>query len=107
MAGVVGAGAEVERRARYLDQARAEFVRRHRRDIERVEDLVEVEPRVLNQLPPEPHGWEWVLDEESGRIMSSYVGFRYELKVDAMNRQLMEQFRERSRSKRDAEQGEG
>ena len=90
---------EVERRARYLDQARAEFVRRHRRDIERVEDLVEVEPRVLSQLPPEPHGWEWVLHEQDGRIVSSYVGHRYEMKIDGTNRLLLEDFRQRSRRK--------
>ena len=97
---------EVERHARYLDQARAEYVRRHRRDIERVEDLVLVEPRVLSRLPPEPHGWEWVLDEPSGRIISSYIGFRYELKIDAMNRQLIEEFHGRSRAVSPG-QGEG
>ncbi len=53
---------------------------------------------MLNRLPPEPHGWEWVLDEPSGRIISSYIGFRYELKIDAMNRQLIEEFHQRSRA---------
>jgi hypothetical protein len=88
---------EAERRARVLDAARAEFQRRHGRDIERVEDLVRVPPPVLRALPPEPHGWEWVLDPEQGQILSSYVGHRYRLRIDATNRLRLERFRERSK----------
>jgi tetratricopeptide (TPR) repeat protein len=87
---------EAERRARTLDAAREEFRRRHGRDITRVEDLVQVEPPVLRALPPEPHGFEWTLDRESGRIVSSYVGHRYQLRIDATNRKFLERFRERS-----------
>ena len=87
----------VERIARQLDRARVKFVEVHGRDIERVEELVEVEPAILRRLPPEPHGWEWVLDDDR-RIVSSYIGYRYEVKIDAMNQQLLEQFRERSRN---------
>jgi tetratricopeptide (TPR) repeat protein len=89
---------EAERRARRLDLAREEFVRRHGRDIRRVEELVEVAPPVLRVLPPEPHGFEWTLDSESGRIVSSYLGHRYQVRIDATNQQLLERFRERSRA---------
>lgn len=69
---------ETERRARFLDAARAEFQRRHGRDIERVEELTEGRAPVLAALPPELHGWEWVLHPESGQIVSSWYGTRYE-----------------------------
>ena len=93
---------EAERRARLLDAARAEFERRHGRDIRAVEDLVNVAPRVLRRLPPEPHGWEWVLDPESGKIVSSYIGHRYSVRIDGTNRQLLERFHARSKK---AEEG--
>lgn len=70
---------ETERRARFLDQARTAYQQRFGRDIEAVEDLVRGPQAVLRELPPELHGWEWVLDAESGRIVSSYYGRRYEL----------------------------
>lgn len=69
---------ETERRARVLDRARAAYRRRHGRDIERVGDLVRGPDPVLERLPPEPHGGEWVIDEGSGRIVSSFYGHRYE-----------------------------
>jgi tetratricopeptide (TPR) repeat protein len=94
---------ETERRARLLDAARAEFQRRHGRDLERVEDLVSGREAVLRRLPPEPHGWEWVLDSESGQILSSYVGHRYRLRIDQRNQQRIERFRARSQEDR----GEG
>jgi len=89
---------ETERRARGLDAARAEFQRRHGRDIAGVEDLVQVKPPVLRALPPEPHGWEWTLDPESGQIVSSYVGHRYQVRIDGTNRMLLERFRARSQT---------
>jgi tetratricopeptide (TPR) repeat protein len=88
---------EAERRARLLDAARAEYVRRKGRDIRRVEDLVTGPQPVLRQLPPEPHGWEWTLDAESDQIVSSYIGHRYTLRIDETNRRMLERFRERSR----------
>jgi hypothetical protein len=88
---------EAERRARVLDAARAEFQRRHGRDIARVEELVQVRPPVLRALPPEPHGWEWVLDPEDGQIVSSYVGHRYRLRIDATNQLRLERFHEKSK----------
>jgi hypothetical protein len=69
---------ETERRARVLDAAREAFRRRHGRDIERVEDLLSGPEPVLRALPPELHGWEWVIDEKSRRIVSSWYGRRYE-----------------------------
>ena len=94
---------EAERRARVLDAAREEFERRHKRDIRAVEELVTVAPRVLRALPPEPHGWEWTLDPESGQIVSSFVGHRYSLRIDGTNRQMLERFH--ARSKRSGEGG--
>jgi len=74
---------ETERRARALDRARAEFQRRRGRDIARVEELVEGRDAVLKELPPELHGWEWVIEPGPGRIVSSWYGRRYEPLVQA------------------------
>ena len=87
---------EAERRARQLDLARAEFNRRQGHDIEHVEDLVRVSPPVLHALPKEPHGFEWTLDPENRRIVSSYPGHRYQVRIDATNRKLLERFHARS-----------
>lgn len=76
---------ETERRARWLDQARAMYRERHGRDIERVEDLL----RVVEALPPEPNRGAWVLDE-TGRIVSSQVGRRYELHFHPADRERRE-----------------
>jgi tetratricopeptide (TPR) repeat protein len=84
---------ETERRARRLDAAREAYRKLHGRDIARVEDLV---PSVLPALPPEPHGWEWKLSEEDGRIVSSFVGHRYEIRIDGTNQKLLERFRGRT-----------
>ncbi len=88
---------EAERRARVLDAAREEFRRRHGRDIRNVAELVQVAPPVLRSLPPEPHGWEWKIDDETGLIVSSYVGHRYQVRIDGTNRELIERFHARSR----------
>ncbi len=96
---------EAERRARFLDEARAEFVERHRRDIERVEELVEVSPPVLRELPPEPNGEGWELDDMN-RIVSSHYRFRYEIKIDGTNRRLIDAFRARSEARRQLEMEE-
>ena len=68
---------ETERRARFLDAARKAYRVGHGEDIGAVGDLLKGPHPVLEQLPPEPHDWEWVLDEESGEIVSSYYGRRY------------------------------
>ena len=56
---------------------------------------------MLRALPPEPHGWEWTLDPESGQIISSWVGHRYSVRIDGTNRMLLERFH--ARSKKDGE----
>jgi hypothetical protein len=68
-----------ERRARRLDAAREEYQRRRGRDIERVEDLLAGPDPVLQKLPEELHGWEWVVDGRTGRIVSSFYGARYQV----------------------------
>ena len=74
---------ETERRARVLDAAREEFQRRFGQDIERVEDLAAGPEPVLAVLPPEIHGWEWVIEPRTGRIVSSWYGARYEPQLHA------------------------
>jgi hypothetical protein len=69
---------ETERRARILDEARARFRERAGRDLASVEELVRGPHAVLRELPREPHGKPWKLDERSGRIVSSHYGRRYE-----------------------------
>ena len=68
-----------ERRARRLDRAREVFRSRHGRDIARVEELASGPLAVVRRLPEEVHGWEWILDEESGEIVSSYYNDRYRI----------------------------
>jgi len=69
---------EVERRARFLDEARARFRQRNGRDIRGVEDLVRGPGAVLRALPEEPGGGAWLLGEPGGQIVSSRYGRRYE-----------------------------
>jgi hypothetical protein len=73
---------QVERAARYLEAARDEYLKRFGRDISRVEDLMARPSPVLRALPqahPHLRGFEWVLDPESGEIVSSFYGSRYRL----------------------------
>lgn len=74
---------ETERRARLLDEARKAFRQRAGRDIASVRELAFGPDAVTWQLPPEPHGWEWEIDERSGEIVSSYYGRRYRLHFQA------------------------
>ena len=74
---------ETERRARFLDE-RPGGVPASVSGVtsSRVEDLMPRGPlgRVLRELPPELHGWEWVLDpRRAGEIVSSYYKARYQL----------------------------
>ncbi len=78
---------ETERQARILDAARAAFKERHGRDITRVEDLVEGAEPVLKALPKELHDFEWTIDADSGRIVSSWYGHRYEPLINSGARQ--------------------
>jgi len=68
---------ETERRARFLDRARAEYQKRSGHDIGRVEDLVRGPEPVLRRLPPEPNHAGWVLDAETGKIVSGHYHHRY------------------------------
>jgi hypothetical protein len=85
---------ETERRARLLDGARAEYVRRHQRDITAVEDLVS--GGVVRTLPRDPFGAGWEISAETGEIVSKHVRYRYGVKIDATNRAMLERFRQRS-----------
>jgi tetratricopeptide (TPR) repeat protein len=78
---------EIEYKARHLDRARDAYRRLAGRDIRSVGDLVREPWRVLEKLPsPEPEslppslsrGSIWEIDGE-GRIVSSYLGARYEV----------------------------
>ena len=88
---------ETERRARFLDEAREVFRRHNGRDIETVAELVSGPNAPLNSLPPEPHGWEWQLDSESGEIVSSYYGWRYQLHLGARDRARREAWARQAR----------
>jgi hypothetical protein len=90
---------EAERRARFLDAARADYQRRTGRDITAVEDLVRPPHAVLPALPPEPNGWEWILDPNTGRIVSSYYKRRYEVSVRPGQHPWPERRRESSESR--------
>lgn len=76
---------QTERAARRLDRARAAFIERRGRDIERVEDLLAGPDPLLRRLPPaHPHFGDefgWTLDPASGQIVSSFYGKRYGLHV--------------------------
>jgi hypothetical protein len=67
---------ETERRARFLDRARAEYQRRNGRDIASVEDLLAGRSPVLREIPAEPNGKGWKLGE-AGEIVSTFYGSRY------------------------------
>ncbi len=86
---------QIEWRARQLDEARESFKKLHGRDIERVEQLVLGKRALLPRLPdPEPsslppalrRGSSWVLEPETGAIVSSDYGRRYQVHVDESNR---------------------
>lgn len=93
---------ETERRARFLDRAHDAFRARTGRDLARVEELAEGSDPVLRALPPEPHGWEWVIDDQ-GRIVSSYLGRRYQASVHPMWNQQQKEWR----AKLESEHAEG
>ncbi|MCG8588203.1 MAG: hypothetical protein MJE66_02850 [Proteobacteria bacterium] len=87
---------ETEERARFLDAAREEYKRRHSRDIRRPEDLMTGPGRVLRELPPEPHGWEWQLAPETGEIVSSYYRKRYQVHMSGWDAKRLDKWRKRA-----------
>jgi hypothetical protein len=89
---------ETERRARALDEARLEFWRRRGRDIESVGELVAGPAPILRGLPPAHPvfpGFRWVLHPESGEIVSSFYGARYEPHLQQHERRRQQEWRER------------
>ena len=102
---------QIEWRARQLDAARENYKKLHGRDIEFVEQLAMGNQAVLPRLPdPEPssvpaplrRGSTWVIDEESGRIVSTYYGDRYEVHYDASER-MRQNVLDRTAERRSAE----
>ena len=89
---------ETERRARFLDAARVEYVRRNHRDIRGVEDLAS--SGLLRALPEDPFGAGWMISAETGEIVSRHVRYRYGVKIDRTSRAQIERFRARSRGAR-------
>ncbi len=95
---------ETERRARFLDTARAEFQRRRGHDIAQVADLTRGAEAVLSSLPAaHPHfaSFAWELAPESGEIVSSFYGSRYRLHAHPLDRAR------RERWERERQQGGG
>jgi hypothetical protein len=89
---------QTEERARFLDAARTEYWRRNGRDIERVSDLLAGPDPVLQRLPrAQLHldGFEWILDPETGQIVSSYYRIRYQLHEAETDRVRKQRWRER------------
>lgn len=88
---------EIERRARFLDEAREEYWRRNGRDIAAVEDLLRGPKPVLRALPrAQMHldGFGWTLDERTGAIVSTFYRTRYELHVTNSDRARQQRWRE-------------
>jgi hypothetical protein len=108
---------EVEQNARVLERARILFRERNGRDIERVIELVSGESPLLDSLPAaEPsalpaslrRGSQWLLEPESGRIVSTYYGKRYQLHMGASDRARAENWaREREAGERTVGGGDG
>lgn len=82
---------EIEQKARHLDRARSAYHELSGRDIRWVGDLIRGPHRVLEKLPsPEPdsmpsslaRGSVWEIGDD-GRIVSSYLGHRYEVHFSA------------------------
>ena len=89
---------EIEYKARYLDQARAAYQELAGRDIEDVADLITEPHRMMSDLPdPEPkslpdslrRGSSWEIDEKTNRIVSSYLGKRYEVHYTGVDQQRL------------------
>jgi hypothetical protein len=96
-----------ERRARFLDEARLEYWRRHGRDLVRVEDLLRPPAPVLRALPPaHPHfpGFAWTLDPETDQITSTFYGSRYRLFSHSRDAKRLQRWREGSN---DSARGQG
>jgi len=98
---------EIEHKARLLGRARRAYRELTGHDIASVEDLVRPPHRMLERLPsPEPdaiptahkRGSKWVIDPKTGRIVSSYLGRRYEVHYTKLDRIRLEEWK-RARTK--------
>ena len=94
---------EIEYKARHLDAARDAYRKLAGRDIRRVEDLIRRPFRMLEKLPsPEPdaipaslaRGSKWKLDRKTGRIVSTYLGRRYEVHYAKSDRDRLEAWKQ-------------
>lgn len=89
---------ELEYKARLLDQARKAFRIAAGRDIRSVEELIRPPHRMLERLPsPEPdaipaalaRGSRWKIDPRTRRIVTSYLGRRYEVHYAQTDRERL------------------
>ncbi len=90
---------ETERRARMLDRARAEFGRRHGRDIRSPAELWSGPLRVLGGEPPahpEIAGQRWRIDAATGEIVSSFYGRRYRVHTNPTDEAVRQRWRAQS-----------
>jgi tetratricopeptide (TPR) repeat protein len=87
---------EIEYKARHLDRAREAYRELAGHDIQEVGDLIRSRYRVLEKLPsPEPdaipvslsRGSIWEIDHKTGRIISSYLGARYEVHISGFDQE--------------------
>jgi tetratricopeptide (TPR) repeat protein len=90
---------EIEHKARHLDRAREAFRKAAGRDIRSVSELIRPPYRMLEKLPsPEPdaipaayaRGSVWKIDRKTNRIVSSYLGRRYEVHYTGSDRARLE-----------------
>jgi hypothetical protein len=101
---------KTEEMARFLDEARAEYWRRNGRDIEQVGDLLAGPSPVLQRLPRAQlylDGFEWILDPETGEIVSSYYRSRYQLHESETDRARKQSWREQSEGVDEGVEGGG
>lgn len=103
---------EIEYKARHLETARSAYRKLSGHDITSVEDLVRPPHRMLEKLPnPEPdaipaalaRGSVWKIDPKTDRIVSSYLGRRYEVHYSRFDRERLETWKQA----RGVEQGPG
>lgn len=97
---------EIEYKARHLEEARRAYRRRTGDDIASIEDLIRPPHRMLEKLPsPEPdaippslsRGSIWKIDRKTNRIVSSYLGRRYEVHYTKVDRDRLEAWKQARR----------
>jgi tetratricopeptide (TPR) repeat protein len=94
---------EIEYKARHLEAARSAYRKLAGHDLRRVEDLIRPPFRMLEKLPsPEPdaipaslaRGSKWKIDRKTKRIVSSYLGRRYEVHYSKADRARVEAWKQ-------------